>query len=477
LLRFINRESRLLISNLTFFLTIIAAVMAVFPFIPYLARRSDSRVIGFWFFLPLLGPQLIDEITRVRATSFESGDPKSSLLTIIASLGPCIFLEILAVRGNFESRSNPLSAGFFFNFYTFCFFSLSLLSIISAITNPKPFVPTFGAISFLYLILFVLRFRLDIQMWLQGVFNFGFLISGSCLLLGILHFPWMLSRAVADQQYEIYLENTYISPFNDLLGFPARVGLFFNDGPQASAIFFGTLVVLMLSVDRIRFRVFGTGLAFIDGSLTGSRTFYLMVLIGLALKLMAKFSGHSIVWNHPFFRIALGGSMFLVAQNLASEIIPNYDNVKSYSGRTEIWALVLNHWQDKGIFGHGMNTLKPYVAALHWSFAFEHAHNSIMQWLWDFGLLGFALSVGCYISILFVWFPSSLGGSTFNGTFSIVSLPLLSAITEVTLNLNAMSPLCMGWIALLMMMGNPVDKKSDSVNFGSQSDDRAHFSN
>ena len=440
-------------SFLIFFAPLLAVTIFSIPFIPIILRKVEIETIGFWFFLPLLMPQFIDDFTRVRWTSFESGDSKSSMIAITSLLTPCILLEVLALKSNIAKR-NKIRLKAMQLIFTISFFGLSLLSVYSGLVNPRPFVPTFGALSFLYLIAFLYRYEIDVKKFLNGTFKFGFLISCATFTLTIIQFPW-LSRSTQsiDIDFTEYLSSTYISPFNKFLDIPLREGFFFNDGAQAAAVFFGTLFTTMLSCKDIKYRNFYLIFPFLNGSFTGSRTFYLMCAIGLVFNFARAFNKSNIMF-YPIFRILIFVSVYYLATTLASSLVKNSQNIQSFSGRTQIWTLVLDYWDESGLMGHGMNTLKAYVATLHWDFAFEHAHNSILQWLWDFGIFGSILATICHLIALTYWAPMSVNGAISNSRYSIISLSLLVAFTEVTLTLNANSILGLGWLLILLMILN-----------------------
>ncbi len=452
-------------SVLIFFGPLLAMVFLSFPFVPIILRKAGIETIGFWFFMPLLMPQFIDDFTRVQLSSFVTGDSKSSMLAISSVVAPCVLLELLASKSKLLKRNRiRLKASQIIFMMTL--FGLSLLSIYGGLSNLRPFVPTFGALGFFYLVTFLIRFEIDLKKFLKGFFRFGFVVSVVTVTLAILKFPW-LSRTsnYLDVDFAAYLTSTYISPFNKFLDIPLREGFYFNEGTQAAAIFFGTLFVVMLSGKDVKHRYFFLALPFLAGSLTGSRTFYLMCMVGLVFN-FARVSNRSSLFFSPVIRMINLILLYNLGGFLASFFVSNSNNLQSFSGRTQIWQLVISRWDENGLMGHGMGTLKSYVSNLHWAFSFEHAHNSILQWLWDFGLLGFTLALICHLVVLLYWVPKAADFSDFNSSYSIVTLPILVAFTEITLTMSANSIFGLGWLVILLMILNSTAIVSTSADSG-----------
>jgi O-antigen ligase len=147
-------------------------------------------------------------------------------------------------------------------------------------------------------------------------------------------------------------------------------------------------------------------------------------------------------------------------------ISPDNQTLTTFTGRSALWTLILEDWNSNGIFGHGPNTLTSYSIE-HIYFPFAHAHNSLLQLLWDFGVLGILSFV------LLIWSSCFEASNTEKGRNEVMGLilTLMCIQTEPTMQVGIN---LIGWYWLIPLLyvysstrdqvgiGVPQSKKSSS---------------
>jgi O-antigen ligase len=103
--------------------------------------------------------------------------------------------------------------------------------------------------------------------------------------------------------------------------------------------------------------------------------------------------------------------------------------IQSFSGRTGIWKITLEHWSDRGslLGNQGVYSLKDYSSENVGRLIFFHAHNLVLQYLWDWGLLGLVLVITFCLAILLM--SNSQGKPGYLLALAIV----LGGVIEITL--------------------------------------------
>jgi hypothetical protein len=190
------------------------------------------------------------------------------------------------------------------------------------------------------------------------------------------------------------------SPFAEVLQAPGRLAYFDTD-PQSFAVY-SCMAFSILVFSRITlFRYLGSIFVFIVGSTTQSRLFYLAIISIIVLVLLRTLAP-------GFSKILIRGNLilifslyiyFLVLQPLGN----NQTVVNSFSGRTEVWRMVLIHWNDRGILlgNQGTYSVSELSAENAGRLIFFHSHNLILQYLWDWGLFGLSLGLVFCASLFF----------------------------------------------------------------------------
>jgi exopolysaccharide production protein ExoQ len=97
---------------------------------------------------------------------------------------------------------------------------------------------------------------------------------------------------------------------------------------------------------------------------------------------------------------------FLIAGDLLLESVTrsgSSEEVLSATGRTRIWAVVLELWQESPLFGYGYTSSQHILPSHPLLFvAAAHAHNMYLEVLFSSGLIGLALLVAGLLSTLWI---------------------------------------------------------------------------
>jgi O-antigen ligase len=181
------------------------------------------------------------------------------------------------------------------------------------------------------------------------------------------------------------------------------------------------------------------------GSFSGDRTFYSLTALCIFLKFLLF--GRKIVTKSNVIILLTAISTFLYLSIFF--ILPLFSdqrNIKLVGGRTLLWSTILSDWNKTGLFGHGPNTMAEYMYLHTGQIAYGNAHNSFLQYLWDYGLLGiffYSAFILClmivistkvnnvrHISFMLI-FLSYQGDDHLSLTFSIIGLYLILLLTAV----------------------------------------------
>ena len=176
----------------------------------------------------------------------------------------------------------------------------------------------------------------------------------------------------------------------------------FHEGPTAISGLAGLMLILCLTLyssSRRKYLLWIAALGFV-----------LMVMAGGKAGIAAGFvSGMLFYALQKRFKAAVGFVAILaLAFALALEFTPlsqyfaNYmklEQFSSFTGRTDLWAFVMPFILQKPILGHGFNASR-FVAVIHpeTPFSSSHMHNSLVEVLYNNGLVGLVL----LLMVLFV---------------------------------------------------------------------------
>lgn len=190
------------------------------------------------------------------------------------------------------------------------------------------------------------------------------------------------------------------SPFAEVLKAPGRLAYFETD-PQSFAVYSCIAFAILVSSQIKLFKYVGSLIVFIVGSTTQSRLYYIVivtVLILVSLRWIAPAINKTLSWGYLFLIYSLY-VFFLILQPFSSK----QTGINSFSGRTDVWRLVLKHWNDKGILlgNQGTYSVSEFSADNSGRLVFFHSHNLVLQYLWDWGLLGLTIMLVFCVSLLF----------------------------------------------------------------------------
>lgn len=138
--------------------------------------------------------------------------------------------------------------------------------------------------------------------------------------------------------------------------------------------------------------------------------------------------------------------------------------VETLTGRTAIWATALFMGLEHPWIGHGFYSFRALVPAFG-SFEPWHAHNEILQEFFEYGLLGIAVTVGLYASILSATkrfakraSDAKLSGTRPYGRLALVLMlfALVHGLTE-SVNFGLTIPLWLSCVLALALEQTPAE--------------------
>lgn len=263
---------------------------------------------------------------------------------------------------------------------------LLALSLVSDFTSSTKILPLTQ--SSFYAIILILAYRrvIDFHDLLKNLLVIAGIFVAINLFSMLINFRWSQSNS----DLELFQSDIYFSPIGSFLGISVHNGGSFG-APNDLGIFCAFTFVIALCTNVLEFKyklVLGI-FCLITGSMSGSRTFYFLTLTAVIILIAAMLFRKSKNPATKVFSITFG--LFVstqIAAAVSSIISLNTRNLSTLNGRSTLWNLILNHWSDEGVFGHGPNSLRDYMITTTWEIAFGHAHNSFLQYLWDWGILG-----------------------------------------------------------------------------------------
>jgi O-antigen ligase len=111
-------------------------------------------------------------------------------------------------------------------------------------------------------------------------------------------------------------------------------------------------------------------------------------------------------------------------------------DLQTFSGRTGIWNIVLENWNDRGmVFGHqGQYTLEDYSSDNFGRSIFFHAHNLILQYLWDWGL------IGLFLALIFLFFVFQISHMLDKSGYLLCQAIVTAGLIEITVPNTLLAP-------------------------------------
>jgi len=340
-------------------------------------------------------------------------------------------LKVIKERRPFSAKQN---------FTILTFIGLFLLAEIESATANTKIIP----------IILTLLFLIPVQ--LATVLDFGILcqvLRRVWLIFGILTFVSFFLNLPVTNSSEALMQidsNVYICPFNSAFGLPVHIGGLMSNGKNLGLFcLFGVCLSLFTEIDS-KLRMFNFSIFFVFlGSFSGDRTFYSLTTISIILKLFL--SGTKTVNKSKV--IILSTVITATAYVLYSVILPLFSdvrNIKLVGGRTLLWSTILSDWNKTSLFGHGPNTMADYMYLHTGQISYGNAHNSFLQYLWDYGLLGiffYSAFILCLIIVIstkvnnvrqipfMLIFLSYQGDNHLSLNYSILGLYLILLLTAV----------------------------------------------
>ena len=317
------------------------------------------------------------------------------------------------------------------------FFGSYAAIVAKAKLMPIATVFMFGVILFT-----ILQRDYNFDLMIIAVYRIFGVISGLLNLSFIFKFDW--TRYVVQSVDVLNLDySTYFSPLGSLLDLPPRVYGPFAGG-QISAVFslFGIACYFSSNFPRKNPVLLISLIAF--GSFSGSRTFYLTLACLITFHIVKRIlpQGYIEYWVSLVFGLGiLALALFFFLLPLISA---NNQTLMNFTGRSALWNMILEDWSNNGILGHGPNTLTNYSIE-NINFPFAHAHNSFLQYLWDFGVPGI-LSL-----VLIIWTTCLEASKTQKGRNEVIGLviTLMCIQTEPTLIIGIT---LIGWYWLIPLI-------------------------
>jgi len=425
--------------------------IAIIPVLIILRTKSHLRN-HYLLVLVFVGPlTLVFTSTGGPRGVYDGGSIFINLSILYLSAVPLIALLISRPQKDIHiTRPKNLASGEVLRFCWIIIFILGLYAAFKAETKLMPFALTimFGITLFL---IFAGDFNFD--MLLVAVYRIFAIISSATLISFILRFNWENYTDVQLQDLD-YDSSVYFSPLSKIFGLPARAAGPFGAPTVASMFYIFGLACFFAS--RFKEKNYLTPFLFlICGSLTGTRTFYVAVLTLFSYLLIKRFlpKNFAMFWASLISFMAI--AIFVVVNLVLPVLISDTATLNNLTGRTELWQFILERWNSDGVFGHGPGTLSRFTYD-SLGFGFSHAHNSILQYLWDFGLAGLA--------IIILFFVAQLIAVSYERKHDVigVALCLLTIQTEPTL-VPSVSLVEWFWlIPLCAVFSRDLDDKSRS---------------
>jgi O-antigen ligase len=406
---------------------ILCSLLAIF-FLVFFVLQSNENV-GYFslvgaFVIPGIFLKFI--LTEGPTSVSSGGSPRYNLLLIFSQgifLAVALFTFGIESKANTAKRSLNTAAAYSTLFFGFV---LLLMQFISAFNSSPRVIPLIHTFLFSSSIIALRNMRFEkLQIAIAKVF----LIIAIIVLLGILlRFKW----GTGDEYVAFYEQGIYFSPFNSLLGLPSRIA-----GPFGSAqdlgIFcsMGFALTIFCNLKSSATKLSSSLVFIFLGTLTGSRTFYIAVFTSIVLAALYSFSKK---YNLNFLILAILGFFvvyFFVTKFFLSNF-SNSSNVSEIGGRTLLWQTIFRHWADNGLLGFGPNTLESYMHSQLGVLVYGHAHNSILQYLWDFGAPG----VFAIISFIISWIMTMNSRKLYGRNALCIFLVFLTIQTEITFQIG-----------------------------------------
>ena len=398
--------------------------VAVLPILILLRVSSELR--NHYLFVSIFTNQLllIFVIGYKPAGVNEGGSIFANIIILYSSVLPLSVLILTrpATDNNVEKRNLSLNE----EILKFSWIFILLMATYGAILARTKLMPISNVVIFASLVYLIMHRVFNFEMLLIAIYRVFSLFAALLTLSFILGFDW---GAVVTREIEaLNLDrNVYFSPLGAFFGFAPRAFGPFGSG-QVSGMFSVFGIACYLSSSKPKKSVFPIIALVAFGSCSGSRTFYLTLISIVMYRLFRKIMPRNATAFWLILPIFSGSIGYFLFKHFLPIISPEKASLENLTGRSDLWKLVLSDWSKEGLFGHGPDSLSQY-AMDHLYLNYAHAHNSFLQYLWDFGLLGIFTFCAMIISICV---ESSRNYEKRDQVFTLV-LTLLCVESEPTL--------------------------------------------
>jgi len=234
-------------------------------------------------------------------------------------------------------------------------------------------------------------------------------------------------QPASDKFASVPTDSLRFSPFAGLLNVSGRQSYYATDA-QSFAMLSLVFFTIVIASKSLLVRFVGVIAVFVVGSSTQSRLFYLGCILIVILFLCERISN-----NARYIRIPV--ILILAASNLITPFIlasPTSEGLNSLSGRTSIWRQVLDNWDLQSVFfgNSGALPMSTFSREQGSPLIFYHAHNLLLDYLWNWGILG------CIFVVLLLILIVVLCGNMQTGGYLISCSLLLSGLIEPSIELQ-----------------------------------------
>jgi len=478
-------------------LLVLLPILAVLLLLTFqLLTKASKNILEHLLVWSFISPALVLNVFQISQISASGSSFKSSLIRIAS----VIFLPVIFIlcAHQFPRRKLIYSRGL--KIFLSSWFLLFFLALTQVFFLKNKAIPFFGVLAFLVLFIIILLFDLDFISLARKTADMGFCLAILTLVGYLTKFNFMTSLeaggvapAIDDPTGGLGATAAAIAgattasivsrftPFNSLFGIPGRAGGFFTDGgPQEMGPYFGFVIAILLVCKFNKFDYLKFVVIFIVGTTSGSRTFLEVAVVACVVKLLIAIGERQKFKNLWRFTIIGSIASFFLIYNLVSYVISRSvtaaltqnglagavdnataQNVQSFSGRLPLWNFIFTRWADDStfyqrIFGFGPETLGPIAQAYFNQPAYGHAHNAVLQYLWDYGLMGAVAILIITIGVIYFIVKRKTRVQAL-----ILATAILSLQTEVFFILNILiSPTMIFWWLACIAIFDAYSEKS-----------------
>jgi O-antigen ligase len=420
----------------------LAAALPAIPFGLYLLLKGIGGDKTYGVLLAVV--VLLALTVNFRTRAFDNKDMDFQVaLRLVAIAGmyamSLLFLRKLIRRGNTALLSSWL-----------CFFTYTMLTSGYAINSGHALVSTASLLgAFLFVYHLCIQYGGDRAAWVVGTAAAIVFLTSLCVYFAVPSFGRMSDWVGNDYVVTARLQGVLGS--SNGAGMASAAGLF--------------LIVTFLPSDSMRARIWkyvGAASALLCLLLSHNR----MAMFALLASVMTFF-----VLNGPIARNAL--AVFAIALFAASCIVlfaddlmtlvsrsSNEAEILTLTGRTRIWAAVIDLWRQLPILGYGFGSAL-YILPVHPDLfpAAAHSHNLYLEQLFSGGLIGFGLfACSTVITIMVAWRMRAVR------ELSLIIFFLIYGVTEPVIYGPVSFPLVIMILAIARVLSGPSQRGAPVPN-------------